>query len=288
MTAVKVDGSAVTQPVSDGGGSITVDGTVAATQSGTWTARIQDGSGNALTSKAPGTERALSVAIVDGSGNQVTSFGGSGGTSQSDDAPFTVASSSLTPVGGTYRASLDSVDDGDAGAFAMTQKRALYVSSLTPAGDSAMDDTADAVKVLQVDSTGTAVATAVSATTDTITAKLATDAIMSGTTALTPKFKNVAVAASQTDSSVIASVASKKLRVLAAFVQCGATATDATFESDDAVTDTTVWKVTLGANGGAVLPFNPVGWFETDSGEALIVTTSAGSTVQIMVTYVEV
>ena len=47
MTAVKVDGSAVTQPVSgtvtvqDGGGSITVDGTVAATQSGTWT--IQPG-----------------------------------------------------------------------------------------------------------------------------------------------------------------------------------------------------------------------------------------------------
>jgi hypothetical protein len=42
--------------------------------------KIQDGAGNALTSKVAGAERAVSVAIVDGSGNQVTAFGGSGGT----------------------------------------------------------------------------------------------------------------------------------------------------------------------------------------------------------------
>jgi hypothetical protein len=51
-----------------------------ATQSGVWTARVQDGSGNAITSAARGAERAVSVQIVDGSGAQVTSFGGSGGT----------------------------------------------------------------------------------------------------------------------------------------------------------------------------------------------------------------
>jgi hypothetical protein len=39
-----------TVTVSDGGGSVTVDGTVAATQSGTWNVRAQDGSGNALAS----------------------------------------------------------------------------------------------------------------------------------------------------------------------------------------------------------------------------------------------
>jgi hypothetical protein len=54
--------------------------TWAATQSGTWNARVQDGSGNAITSAARGAERAVSVQIVDGSGNQVTTFGGSGGT----------------------------------------------------------------------------------------------------------------------------------------------------------------------------------------------------------------
>lgn len=69
--ALRTDASATTQPVS---------GTVAATQSGTWSTRTQDGSGNAITSATRGSERAISVQIVDGSGAQVTTFGGSGGT----------------------------------------------------------------------------------------------------------------------------------------------------------------------------------------------------------------
>lgn len=62
-TAIVVDGSGVTQPVS-----------------GTVSANIRDGSGNSITSAVRGSERAVSVQIVDGSGNQVTSFGGTGGT----------------------------------------------------------------------------------------------------------------------------------------------------------------------------------------------------------------
>lgn len=55
MTALKVDGSAVTQPVS---GSVTVSGTVAATQSGTWnvnniTGTVSLPTGAALASKQP-------------------------------------------------------------------------------------------------------------------------------------------------------------------------------------------------------------------------------------------
>ena len=69
--------------VDDNGASLTVDGTVASTQSGTWSIRNQDGSGNNLTSAARGSERALSVQLVDGSGNQVTSFGG--GTQYTED-----------------------------------------------------------------------------------------------------------------------------------------------------------------------------------------------------------
>lgn len=70
-------------PVSDNGGSLTIDGTVAATQSGNWSVRNQDGSGNALTSRSVGSARAQDVAIVDGSGNQITSFGG--GTEYTED-----------------------------------------------------------------------------------------------------------------------------------------------------------------------------------------------------------
>lgn len=115
-----VTGTGGTFPVTDSGGSLTVDapvgtpvfvrlsdgssaistlpvslasvpshavtnaGTFAvqAAQSGTWSVRAQDGSGNALTSATRGSERALSVQIVDGSGTQITSFGGSGGGTQ--------------------------------------------------------------------------------------------------------------------------------------------------------------------------------------------------------------
>jgi hypothetical protein len=63
--------TAPTTPVTDNGGSLTVDGTI--------TSRLADGAGNNLTSVARGSERALSVQIVDASGAQVTTFGGGGG-----------------------------------------------------------------------------------------------------------------------------------------------------------------------------------------------------------------
>jgi hypothetical protein len=63
-------------------------GLVAATQSGTWSTRLQDGAGNAITSDARGTERPLSVQILDSSGNQITSFGGSGGTASNYGSAF--------------------------------------------------------------------------------------------------------------------------------------------------------------------------------------------------------
>lgn len=66
------------------------------------------------------TNNALRVNIVAGAG--------SGGTAITDDAAFTVASTSFTPVGGTYKSTLDLVDDNDGGAFAMTQRRAIHGS----------------------------------------------------------------------------------------------------------------------------------------------------------------
>lgn len=63
----------------------------AVTQSGNWSSRTQDGAGNALTSAARGSERALTVQIVDASGNQVTSFSGSGTASAVSTANSTTA-----------------------------------------------------------------------------------------------------------------------------------------------------------------------------------------------------
>lgn len=110
-----------TQPV-----SLATCPTHAVTQSGTWDMQTQDGSGNALTSATRGSEQALSVQIVDGSGNQVTTFGGSGGTASTDDAAFTAGSGQGTPAMGFY--STDTVDSGDVGVLAMDASRRLLVS----------------------------------------------------------------------------------------------------------------------------------------------------------------
>lgn len=106
MTALKVDGSGVTQPVS---------GTVAATQSGAWNARIQDGGGTALTAATRGSERALSVQIVDGSGTQITSFGGAGGTSSNFGSAFPTPGTAIGFPDGTNMQGAR-VFDADSGA----------------------------------------------------------------------------------------------------------------------------------------------------------------------------
>jgi hypothetical protein len=60
--AVKVDNSGVTQPIS---GNVGITGTVAATQSGTWSTRTQDGSGNAIGS----TSGAMNVNVTNSNTN---------------------------------------------------------------------------------------------------------------------------------------------------------------------------------------------------------------------------
>lgn len=108
-------------------------------------ARLVDNSGNDVSDDP---NNSLRVSIVSG--------GGSGGTAMADDAAFTVGTTNVTPVAGTYKSTRDSVDDNDAGALAMTQKRGLYVSPETPAGDSLADDTADALKVVGAVGSGVA------------------------------------------------------------------------------------------------------------------------------------
>lgn len=110
--------------VDDNGGSLTVDGTVTV---GSITA------GDNTVGRVKITD-GTDVALVDGSGNlmvNVAAGGGTGGTSATDDAAFTAASGTYTPVGGIVTS--DSVDSGDGGAFAMLanrqQKVTLYDSS---------------------------------------------------------------------------------------------------------------------------------------------------------------
>lgn len=126
-------------------------------------------------------------------------------------------------------------------------------------------------------------------TTDAIAAALQTDAIMNGATALTPKWAFANVSASTTDGSVVAAVTSKKIRPLAAAIMAGGTATNVTLNTKPAGAGSAkTCLFACPANGGLVMQFNPTGWFETASGEGLSMTTGTGSTVGILVAYVEV
>jgi hypothetical protein len=60
--------------------------------------RMQDGTGNALTSRAVSSSRPLEVVILDGTGAQITSFGGSGGGGSVTVSNFP----STQPVTGTF------------------------------------------------------------------------------------------------------------------------------------------------------------------------------------------
>ena len=95
------------------------------------------------------------------------------------------------------------------------------------------------------------------------------------------------VAASQTDSQIVAGVTGKKIRVLAFAFVCGATATNATFNSKGSGAGTAISPLFANAaNAGAVLGANELGWMETNSGEALTLTTGTGSTTGVLVIYV--
>ncbi len=113
-----------------------------------------------------------------------------------------------------------------------------------------------------------------------------TGAVFSAGAPLIPKFKVANVAASATNSTVIAAVTGKKLRVLAAAFVAGDTATALTFGSAASAAISCLFA--NAANGGASLAFSPTGWFETVAGEALTATTGTGSTTGIQLVYIEV
>ena len=163
--------------------------------------------------------------------------------------------------------------------------------SLTGAGGTALPAGTNAIGKLAANSgvdigdVDVLSAPARAATTDTITAKLATDAIQNGTTALTPKFA-IIDAASSGDNTLVAAVSSKKIRVLSLFLVASAAVT-VRVESGAGGTALT-GQMQLAANGGFVLPFNPVGWFETAATTLLNLELSGAISVDGSLVYVEV
>jgi hypothetical protein len=109
-----------------------------ATQSGTWSTRTQDGSGNNTTSHSAGSSRGLDVSIIDGSGNQITSFGGGTQYTEGDtDSTITGTAMMWEDTSDTLR------------AVSAAKPLPVSVSSAVVAGDVAHDsaDSGNPVKV---------------------------------------------------------------------------------------------------------------------------------------------
>lgn len=92
--------------------------------------------------------------------------------------------------------------------------------------------------------------------------------------------------ASSGDNTLVAAVASRKLRVLSAFIVAAGTV-NARFE-DGAGGTALTGQMNLVANTGFVLPFNPAGWFETSANTLLNLELSAAISVDGSLTYIEV
>jgi hypothetical protein len=118
-----------------------------------------------------------------------------------------------------------------------------------------------------------------------VAAGLSTSAIYAGTTASTPKFA-IIDAATSGDNTLVAAVASNKIRVLAAFLVSAGTVT-ARFESGAGGTALS-GQMNLVANSGFVLPFSPVGWFETGVNTLLNLELSGAVSVDGSIVYIEV
>lgn len=68
--------------------------------------KLQDGAGNALTSDLRGGKQTLAVEIIDGTGNQITTFGGSGGTASTFGSTFPTQGTAMGAKNGTNMVNL--------------------------------------------------------------------------------------------------------------------------------------------------------------------------------------
>jgi hypothetical protein len=167
---------------------------------------------------------------------------------------------------------------GTAGIGKLTANSGVDIGDVDVASIAAGDNNIGNVDLASAIPAGTNLIGKISAGQDTAS-------IYSGATALTPKFAAIA-AASNGNNTVVAAVADKKLRVLAVQLVASA-AVNAKWQTAAGGTDLTGLAY-LAANGGYVLPFNPVGWFETGSNALLNLSLSGAVAVGGSLVYVEV
>ena len=97
---------------------------------------------------------------------------------------------------------------------------------------------------------------------------------------------HASIAASTTDGALVSAVPACKIRVLSFLINQGdTTPSTVTFNSKGSGAGTSVFPALKAAANGGFVADTPRGWFETNVGEGLTVTTGAGSTTGIIVQY---
>jgi hypothetical protein len=116
-------------------------------------------------------------------------------------------------------------------------------------------------------------------------AVLASDVVQDGLITIAPKFA-IIDGATFGHNTLVAAVTGKKIRVLALFAVASAVVT-VRFESGAGGTALT-GQMVMATGGGIVLPFNPVGWFETAAATLLNMELSGAVSVDGCLVYIEV
>ena len=98
------------------------------------------------------------------------------------------------------------------------------------------------------------------------------------------KYTFADVAVSQTDSVLVAAIAGTSIKVMALIVKSVGASTSFVFNSKGSGAGTAI-SCTLFSGGPWVMPYCEVGWFQTNVGEGLTMTTLAGSTTAIQIVY---
>ena len=120
-----------------------------------------------------------------------------------------------------------------------------------------------------------------------VTSLLATDTMRNGTTVVTPAFVAINAASSGDNTLLAAAGSSNKIRVLALNIVVGA-AVNVRLESGTGGTAMTGIYEFNGKGDGIVLPFSPVGWFETAANTLLNLELSGAVSVDGSFVYVVV
>lgn len=130
-----------------------------------------------------------------------------------------------------------------------------------------------------------AISTVLTPTVHAVASPMDTSQLMSGLTSLTPKFAVISTSAA--DTTIVAAVTSKMIRVLSLVITPSGGNGSIRFESTQGGTALTGVMDVL-SDVPLVLPFNPLGWFQTASGQLLNLELTTITDADGCLTYVEV